>query len=149
MKKIMFFVFSVLLVLCLSACGAPEPASAPEPTAVPQEELVEQTAPTPDPAALEEASATTAEKLDAAEPASATDVALDEDAFAAAEECVGRTAEELFDAIGEPTGDTHYAASCLEENAEDGMLFYDDLGFYVWTVRSESGEVVHAVYPLD
>ena len=68
--------------------------------------------------------------------------------LAPAEACVGQTLEELYAAVGEPDS-ASYAASCLEENAEDGMLFYPDLGIYVWTVRGESGEVVHAVYPLD
>lgn len=148
MKKFLLLIFCAALSLCLAACGASEPEAAPEPT--PEEALLEPVEATPTPQELEAASATTAEELAGEEmPASATDAALDEDAFAAAEECVGRTAEELYDAIGEPTGDVRYASSCLEENAEDGMLFYDELGFYVWTVRSESGEIVHAVYPLD
>lgn len=145
MKKALFILLCGLLALSLAACGAAEPEPTPEPT--PEVELTE-IAPVRPQEEIEEASASSAAAQE--EPAaSATDAVLDEDAFAAAEACVGRTAEELFDAVGEPTGGASYAASCLEENAEDGMLFYDELGFYVWTVRGESGETVHAVYPLD
>ena len=144
MKKTLLLILCAGLLLALCACGAkaePEPEPTPELTElVPVETSA---------AEAEAASAADAEALAAdPAPASATDAALDEDAYAAAEACVGLTAEELYEAVGEPS-ETSYAASCLEENAEDGMLFYNDLGFYVWTVRGESGEVVHAVYPLD
>mgnify|MGYP007070335156 CR=1 FL=1 len=42
---------------------------------------------------------------------------------------------------------SEYASSCEEENAEDGMLYYD--GFTVWTVRNADGELVHDVYRMD
>ena len=96
-----------------------------------------------------EASASEAAAISEEMPASASDAEPDAEAFAAAEACVGLSVEELYAAVGEPTGDASYAASCLEENAEDGMLFYDELGFYVWTLRNADGETVHAVYPLD
>ena len=79
-------------------------------------------------------------------PASATDTqAVDMSAYNTAQEYIGRTVDELFQAIGEPT-DRQYAASCEEENAEDGMLFYDESGFYIWSVRSDQSETVRAVY---
>ncbi|MBR2717379.1 MAG: hypothetical protein IKD79_06550, partial [Oscillospiraceae bacterium] len=82
------------------------------------------------------------------EPAPLTDLEtpmpVDDPLYEAAQSCVGRSVEELYEAVGEPTGGSQYAASCLEENAEDGMLYYD--GFYVWTVKNDSGETVHAVY---
>ena len=141
MKKILLIILCAVLSLSLCACGGTaEPESTPVLTELEPVEAA---------AAEEAASAADAAALaEAPVPASASDAELDETAFAAAESCVGLSLDELIAAVGEPS-DTHYAASCLEENAEDGMLFYNDLGFYVWTVRSESGEVVHAVYPLD
>ena len=142
MKKTILLLLCAGLVLSLAACGgSPAPESTPVLTELAPVE------PTADPA--EEASAAEAAALaEAPVPASASDAALDETAFAAAQSCVGLGPEELYAAVGEPS-DSSYAASCLEENAEDGMLFYRELGFYVWTVRGESGEVIHAVYPLD
>lgn len=143
MKRILLILLCGAMVLCLTACGASEP----EPT--PEVELTE-IEPVLTDAETEAVSASdAAAPSEDIPPASATDIDLDEAAFAAAEACVGRTAQELYEAVGEPTGEVSYAASCLEENAEDGMLFYDELGFYVWTVRSDSGETVHAVYPLE
>ena len=139
MKKFLFYILCIAMLLCLTACGSePEPEMselAPVETVSPAAEA-------------EAASAADAAALEVEPAASATDAEVDEAALAAAEACVGMQLEELYAAVGEPD-DASYAASCLEENAEDGMLFYNDQGFYVWTVRGESGEVVHAVYPLD
>lgn len=143
MKKILFLMLCAALVLSLAACGAAEAEPAPASELTPIAPVL----PAPE---VEESSASDAAEAAAAQPpASPTDVMLDGEAFAAAEACVGLTLADLVEAVGEPDGDVSYAASCLEENAEDGMLFYDALGFYVWTVRGESGEIVHAVYPLD
>ena len=143
MKKTLIVFLCAVLALCLVGCSG-EAAAEPTPdpsleTLVPVQTVEE----------VMEASATEAEAIAEEAPASASDAELDEEAFAAADACVGLTVEELYDAVGEPTGDVSYASSCLEENAEDGMLFYDELGFYVWTVRNADGETVHAVYPLD
>lgn len=143
MKKTLIVFLGAVLALCLAGCGG---EAAPEPT---PDEALETLVPVQTVEEVMEASAADAQALAQEAPASATDIELDEEAFAAAEACVGLTAEELYAAVGEPTGDVSYAASCLEENAEDGMLFYDELGFYVWTVRNADGETVHAVYPLD
>ena len=145
MKKTLIFIVCAVLALCLAGCG--ESAPEPTPTLDPALETLAPVVPTVE--EIMEASASEAESIAKEEPASSTDAELDEEAFAAAEACVGRSLEELYAAVGEPTGDASYAASCKEENAEDGMLFYDELGFYVWTVRNADGETVHAVYPLD
>lgn len=78
-------------------------------------------------------------------PASGTDASVNTAAYDTARQYIGRTAEELIGAVGQPDR-TQYAPSCLEENAEDGMLFYDTAGFYVWTVRDAAGETVHDIY---
>lgn len=141
MKKTLLPMLCAALLFSLAACGgAAEPEATPELTELAPVEAVS--------AEEEAASAADAEALKKEPAASATDAEVDEAALAAAEACVGQTLEELYAAVGEPDS-ASYAASCLEENAEDGMLFYPDLGIYVWTVRGESGEVVHAVYPLD
>lgn len=131
MKKTILLPLLTALTLCLAACGARE--SAPAETA----------APAPAVQATEAPSAPVAEAAPETAPEEAEVPALDEAAYAAAQDCVGRSVEELYAAVGEP-GSAQYAASCLEEDADDGMLFYE--GFYVWTVRSETDETVHAVY---
>ena len=150
MKRILMIMICAALAVSLCACGRD---AAPTETPAPTESVdLAPVDPTPSGDEAEAASATEAEELAEAAPASSTDAdddaaAPDAEAYAAAQACVGLTLEELYAAVGEPSR-TSYAASCLEENAEDGMLFYEDLGFYVWTVRSESGELVHAVYSL-
>lgn len=131
MKRTALLFFCLSMLLCLAACGARETAPAETEAPVPAQET--------EVPAVQEAPETEPETVPT-EPEAST---LDEDAYAAAQDCVGRSAEELYAAIGEPES-AQYAASCLEENAEDGMLFYD--GFYVWTVRGETDEIVHAVY---
>ena len=145
MKKTRILLICAVLALCLAGCGG-EPAPEPTPT---EEPALETLSPVQATEEIMEASASEAEAIAEEAPASDTDIEIDEDAFAAAEACVGLSVEELYAAVGEPTGDASYASSCLEENAEDGMLFYDAFGFYVWTVRNADGETVHAVYPLD
>ena len=145
MKRTLILMICAVLALCLTGCGG-EPAPGPTPS---QELNLETLAPVLTTEEVMEASAADAEARAAEEPASDTDVEIDEDAFAAAKACIGMTIEELYAAVGEPAGGTSYAASCLEEDAEDGMLFYTSQGFYVWTVRNADGETVHAVYPLD
>ena len=71
------------------------------------------------------------------------DLVLDGVLYDAALAYVGASVEELYDAIGEPES-SQYASSCEQDNADDGMLFYD--GFYVWTLRTDEGETVRAVY---
>lgn len=170
MKKTLLLLLCLTLILSLAACGGQE--KAPAETEAP-EETVEPTAePTPEPTEepAEETPADDASATDTLEeaPASGSDAVyteptyltdleptpeaededeeepvLDDAAYEAAMAFVGRPVEELYEAIGEPTGGSLYAASCLEDGAEDGMLYYD--GFYVWTVKNGSGETVHNV----
>ena len=56
----------------------------------------------------------------------------------------GHTVEELFAAIGQPNS-SEYTASCLVDDGEDGLLYYD--GFTVSTTRFANGtETVMGVY---
>ncbi len=77
-------------------------------------------------------------------PASGTDAAVNTAAYDVAKQYIGRPVDELLNALGQPDR-TQYASSCLEENAEDGMLFFDAAGFYAWTVRNAAGETVHDI----
>ncbi|MCD7845069.1 MAG: hypothetical protein LUG57_04295 [Oscillospiraceae bacterium] len=145
MKKILSILLAAGMVLALAACGAQEESG---------EEVPEATA-TPTVEELQAASETDAANLAEAAQASSTDAeteaetepeAWGESAYETAQEYIGLTVEELYAAIGEPT-ETQYAASCLQENAEDGMLFYD--GFYIWSLRMEDSEIVYQVYLND
>ena len=123
MNRIITLILCLVLALSLTACGGTK-AEVSEASAAPAE--------TEKPAETETPVAETG-----------TAPAYDEEAYAAAQGCVGRTAEELIAAIGEPA-DVQYAPSCLVEDGEDGMLYYD--GFYVWTVKTDTEELVHEVY---
>lgn len=146
MKKMFALLLVLGLMVSLCACGGQEEVE----TAQVSENLVPMEPVEPIEAeadGMEEvvvASETNAAVLAAQEPpASATDVELDEEAYATAQEFIGQSAADMQAVIGEPTS-VQYAASCLEEGADDGMLFYP--GFYVWTVRNGADETVHNVY---
>ena len=127
MKKIIALLLLLGLVFSLSACSRED--AAPEETPAPVEET---------------ASASDLGLEPALPPASATDTAgVDMTAYETALSFIGSSVEELYEACGEPL-DSQYAASCEEEGAEDGMLFYD--GFYVWSLRTEESETVRGVY---
>lgn len=138
MKKLTALLLLLGLMLSLCACGgeAPAPTAEPETTVEPTAE------PTPEElmAASESDAAAYAMMTP---PASGSDITVDADLYAKAQEFIGLSAKEMYEAIGEPTS-VQYAASCLEEDADDGMLYYP--GFYVWTVRQGANETVHAVY---
>ena len=154
MKKILLTFCAAALLLSLAACGGTETEEAPnmEPlaptvTEVPASDAdAMKEAPAEAEAAPDDASESDAGEI--TEAASETDAvdSYDPALLQAAQDCVGASVEALYNAIGEPI-EAQYAASCLEENAEDGMLFYD--GFYVWTVRNADGETVHEVYLSD
>ena len=55
-----------------------------------------------------------------------------------AEECIGDTVEELYDAIGEADY-TEEGTSCLEANGKDIFLYYEESGFYVYVLQKEDG----------
>jgi hypothetical protein len=137
MKKLVALLGALTLMLTTAACGTDTQTEAVTATMTPVEQSVEE---------VMEASASDAEQAELP-PASDSDAVTESDDYTTALEYVGRSVEELYAAIGEPTGGTQYAASCAEENAEDGMLFYD--GFYVWSLRTEDQELVYNVYVMD
>lgn len=150
MKKLLLTFTICALALSLAACRDDgSDRAAPKPT------------PTPNWSDVLAASASDA-ALAKTPPASATDAtaqpavaetpevkaasapATAQNAYEKARECIGLSVQELYDAVGQPTGEPVYGPSCLQVDAEDGMLPYD--GFSVWTVRSADAETVHDVY---
>lgn len=77
-------------------------------------------------------------------PASSSNVQVDQAAFERAQQCVGQGVDALYAAVGYPVETPTYGPSCLQEGAEDGMLYFN--GFYVWTVRTDTSEIVQEVY---
>ena len=161
MKKFIYWMLCLALILSLCACGArPETVETAdeameETTASEQtEELAAdeahdiEEAYEPDESDETETAASGSDlpAIDTTEPADASDSDLTEptsEAYTIAQGLVGETVETLYEAIGEPTGGSEYASSCLVEGADDGMLYYDD--FYVFTVRTETEETVEAI----
>ena len=125
-----------LLVLALAvglcACGG---SSAPAPTATPTQAPA-MSAALPD-AGLQKAETPAVEAGSEAEPAAQADEALK----AAAAACIEKSVEDLYAAIGEPSGSS-YASSCLGPG-EDGELYYD--GFTVYTYKENDSEIVKDV----
>ncbi len=158
MKKIFALILALTLVMCLAACSSSteeeETVSDGDAVYVDVEGEIVPMEPE-DGEASEEVEETVVEATSsssdlhtsaATPPASSTDAETSSD-YDTAVGYIGEPVEALYEAIGEPTGGTQYATSCLEEGAEDGMLFYDD--FYVWSLRTEDGETVYDVYLLD
>lgn len=144
MKKIISLLILAALALALVGCSGhedtPDPNAAAEPTA------------TPDLTDILTSSATNAAGAKTP-PASGTDAQQTQDgavpqavqeAYEKARSCIGLPVTDLYAAVGQPIGEATYGPSCLQVDAEDGMLPYD--GFSVWTVRSATAETVHDVF---
>ncbi len=152
MKKLILLFAACAMALSLAACSHKDPvqegpAPTPKPTAVPDwSDVLAASASNAAAAKTPPASATdvSADAAAAVQQAQAPAAMTAQEACAKAQACVGLPVEELYAAVGQPTQAT-YGPSCLQVNAEDGMLTYD--GFSVWTVRSDTAETVHEVYP--
>ena len=134
MKKILALLLAALMALALAGCGGN--AETPVPTEVPATEA---------PAATE---------VPASEEPAVTEAPAEpegdgaEDRVAGMIEQVlslkGKPVQELYDAIGMPTGEAEYASSCLVTGGKDGVLPYD--GFTVYTlVQPDGTETVYDV----
>ena len=141
MKRWMIAALALTLCASLCACAGSKP-SQEETELQPLSPVMEEMPP---------ASVSNAEDQTPLPPASETDALPEETGdteslISQAQECIGRSVDELIAAIGEPES-SEYAASCEAEDAEDGMLQYD--GFYVWTLKTADEELVRDVYPDD
>jgi len=138
MKKTMIAALALAMSLSLCACG--EAKTEEETNLQPLSPVIEEIPASESNLTEQEPPASESDAQPQTEAAEAENTG---DRLALAQEYVGRTAEELIAAFGEPNS-SEYASSCEEENAEDGMLMYD--GFYVWTLRTADDELVRAVY---
>lgn len=146
MKRLIALLLACMMIFALCACNKDSGTvdSTPKPTAVPKNAAKEVAASNSDAAANAQSHVPPASSTDTEEDADTAaipgDVLVN---MAIAEAYVGQSVELLYEALGEPAEEPQYAASCLEEGAEDGMLLYD--GFYVWTIRTDTEETVHSV----
>lgn len=144
MKRIIALLMALVMILCLCACGAKEEPAAPAAS----ESNTQPAAP----AASESDAQPAAPAADSASNVVVAPAAEEEsvngEMFALAEECISLPVSDLFAAIGEPDS-TEYSSSCLVEDAEDGVLYYNDYGFYVFSLREADGtETVQAILEL-
>ena len=143
MKKFAALLLALMMVLALCACGgAEEPAENAAPAA-PAQEATDDSGDT----VTEVQDASGADVYVLTDDMLAADEAnpnFDEAMFNAALACKGESVDALYAAVGEPD-DTHYVSSCLDLTGEDGELFYDRYGFYVWTLKNADGETVQDV----
>ncbi len=136
MKKLLALLLALVLVVALCACGQTEtPVESDDSGDLKAEDLA--------PAAADASGADTYVLTD--DMKNAGDGSLNEEKYQLALDCVGETVDVLYDTIGEPEAEPHYAASCLEMGAEDGQLYYDSDGFYVTTLKNADGETVMGV----
>ena len=136
MKKLLSLLLVCVLAVSLTACNRnkyPDPPEAPEATGTP----------TPQEILAASASDTAQARQTHVPPASSSDTVVDTDGYGKALGYVGQPASSLIAAIGRPYN-AEYSASCEQEGAEDGILYYS--GFSVWTMRTATGEIVRNVY---
>ena len=142
MKKLLACLLAVLMIAALCACGKTETPAKTDDTG----DL--QPAGTGEAAEVSEAAdASGADTFVLTDDMKNADAAgsLNEEKYEKALACVGESVDVLYEAIGEPESEPHYASSCLEMGAQDGQLYYDADGFYVTTLKNDSGETVMGV----
>ena len=134
MKKIIALLLAALMAFALAGCGGN--AETPAPTEAPATEAPAAT----EAQAVEEPAATEA-------PAEPEENGTEDEVAALVEQVLalkGQPVQELYDAIGMPTGEAEYASSCLVTGGKDGVLPYD--GFTVYTlVQPDGTETVYDV----
>lgn len=152
MKRTVALVIALVMAFTLTACAglAQKAVDAENATPVPS--------PTPDLTGILSASASDAATAaqthvppasssnaqTAAEQQPAAEQPSGQQGYETARGYIGLSVQDLYAAVGQPTGTPTYGPSCLQEGAEDGMLPYD--GFSVWTIRTATEELVHEVY---
>ena len=143
MKKLTALFLALMMVLALCACGSEEAPAEDAAPAAPAQEAADDSGDT----LTETQDASGADVYVLTDDMLAEDEVnpnFDEAMFNAALACKGESVDALYAAVGEPD-DTHYVSSCLDLTGEDGELFYDRYGFYVWTLKNADGETVQDV----
>lgn len=134
MKKMLALLLALMMVLSLCACGGKEESPVEEE----KPEAPVETEATDSDLAAEPVEASSGDVVVAPQGAAEEESGVNQEMFELAIECIGLSPADLYAAVGEPES-TEYTSSCLEDNAEDGMLYYNDYGFYVWTLRYPDG----------
>ena len=137
MKKTIALLLAVLTALALAGCGGTtETPAATEAPAAEAPTATEAPAATAEPAAEETAA-----------PAEPEEDAAEDELAGTIEQILalkGKPVQELYDLIGQPTGEAEYTSSCLVTGGKDGTLPYD--GFTVYTlVQPDGTETVYDV----
>lgn len=135
MKKIIVF-FLLTAILCLGGCSRGDSGDAAADDPSPTEDITLAVA------ASDTNTAVAAQNH--IPPASATDLSFDETAYDQALDYVGRTLQDLYAVIGQPIEMPIYSPSEIQEGAQDGKLTYQ--GFFVRTLRTDTGEIVQEIY---
>ena len=135
MKKIAILMLCLSLLLC--GCGGSAPAETTAPKAP-----AETTAPAQTTAPVETTVPETTAHVQTTEPETEEETDPVDEARVLAESCIDKSVEELYKLIGEPDS-ADYAPSCLDENGEDGILYYEN--FIVYTYREGDNETVSFV----
>ena len=150
MKKTLVCLLALLCLVALCACGQTEaPAATEAPSADDSGDLAAaETESSVEKTATDSSGSDTFVLTD---DMLATDAggSLNEEKYEQALGCIGESVEVLYETIGEPEAEPHYASSCLEMGAQDGQLYYDADGFYVTTLKNDSGETVMGVVTYD
>ena len=134
MKKIAILMLCLTVLLC--GCGS-EPAETTAPKAP-----AETTAPAVSTTAPETTAPETTTVPETTAPETTEETEPVDEARVLAESCIDKSVEELYKLIGEPDS-ADYAPSCLDENGEDGILYYEN--FIVYTYREGDTETVSFV----
>lgn len=139
MKKLLALLLAALMLLALCACGETEKTEAPTTAAADDSGDLN----TEGAVVADDSGADTYVLTD--DMKNEGDGSLNQEKYDLAMDCVGESVDVLYDTIGEPEEEPHYASSCLEMGAEDGQLYYDSDGFYVTTLKNDDGETVMGV----
>jgi len=141
-RKHLALLLTALLLSALCACGSPAPAETPLPTEAPVSTSAEAPASTEAPAQSADSGMQSvlpdAGLHEAEEKTEDPEIA---ERLAKAQELIGKSADELIAALGEPL-ERNYGPSCLGDG-EDGELVYE--GFSVFTYREGEKETVKDV----
>lgn len=138
MKKLLAIVMALAMIAALCACGETQGETAEELEVVTLEEVP-----------LQQVDESGAQTYILTDDTDGSATVVNEEKYQLALECVGEDVSVLYEAIGEPTVEPHYASSCMEVGAQDGQHYYDEDGFYVTTLKTDEAETVMGIIRYD